>query len=131
MNYTFTIHDHHEIEWTSNNIIKSDIFIKQINILKTKSNNNEDFVLQNRSSQSEDPQQICLVMQNINNVNEYKQSPLFIINTSQTYSEDIININVPASRKWKFYITDLSGNKISLKNPLTVSLILNSLKINK
>lgn len=118
MNYTFFIHDNHEIEWTSNNIIKSDIFIKQINILKTK-------------SQSEDPQQICLVMQNINNVNEYKQSPLFIINTSQTYSEDIININVPASRKWKFYITDLSGNKISLKNPLTVSLILNSLKINK
>ena len=110
MNYTFTIHDNHEIEWTSNNIIKSDIFIKQINILMTKSKN-------------KDPQQICLVMQNINNVNEYKQSPLFIINTSQTYSEDIININVPASRKWKFYITDLSGNKISLKNPLTVSLI--------
>lgn len=119
MNYTFTIHDKHEIEWTSNNIIKSDIFIKQINILKTKSN---------RSSQSEDPQQICLVMQNINNVNEYKQSPLFIINTSQTYSEDIINITVPASRKWKFYITDLSGNKISLKNPITVSLILNSIR---
>ena len=130
MNYTFTIHDNYEIEWTSNNIIKSDIFIKQINILKTKSNN-EDFVLQNRSSQSEDPQQICLVMQNINNVNEYKQSPLFIINTSQTYSEDIININVPASRKWKFYITDINGNKITLKNPITVSLILNSLKINK
>ena len=119
MNYTFTIHDNHEIEWTSNNIIKSDIFIKQINILIPKSN---------RSSQSEDPQQICLVMQNINNVNEYKQSPLFIINTSQTYSEDIININVPASRKWKFYITDLSGNKISLKNPLTVSLIFNIVK---
>ena len=118
MNYTFTIHDNHEIEWTSNNIIKSNIFIKQINILKTKSNN-------------EDPQQICLVMQNINNVNEYKQSPLFIINTSQTYSKDIININVPPSRKWKFYITDLSGNKITLKNPLTVSLILNSLKINQ
>lgn len=119
MNYTFTIHDHHEIEWTSNNIIKSNIFIKQINILMPKSN---------RSSQSEDPQQICLVMQNINNVNEYKQSPLFIINTSQTYSQDIININVPPSRKWKFYITDLNGNKISLKNPITVSLILASLK---
>lgn len=118
MNYTFTIYDNHEIEWTSNNIIKSDIFIKQINILMTKSNNS-------------DPKQICLVMQNINNVNEYKQSPLFIINTSQTYTEDIININVPASRKWRFYITDLVGNKISLKNPITVSLILNSLKINK
>lgn len=120
MNYTFTIHDNYEIEWTSNNIIKSNIFIKQINILMPKS--------QNRSSQSEDSQQICLVMQNINNVNEYKQSPLFIINTSQTYSQDIVNINVPPSRKWKFYITDLSGNKITLKNPITVSLILNSLK---
>lgn len=118
MNYTFTIYDNHEIEWTSNNIIKTDIFIKQINILMTKSKN-------------EDPQQICLVMQNINNMNERKQSPLFIINTSQTYTEDIININVPASRKWRFYITDLAGNKISLKNPITVSLILNSLKINK
>ena len=118
MNYTFTIHDNHEIEWTSNNIIKSDIFIKQINILMPKSNNS-------------DPKQVCLVMTNVNNMNERKQSPLFIINTSQTYSEDIININVPASRKWKFYITDLSGNKISLKNPITVSLILNSLKINK
>ena len=118
MNYTFTIHDNHEIEWTSNNIIKSDMFIKQINILMTKSNN-------------KDPEKICLVMQNINNVNENNQSPLFIINTSQTYTEDIINIIVPASRKWKFYITDLSGNKISLKNPITVSLILNSLKINK
>lgn len=115
MNYTFTIYDNHEIEWTSNNIIKSDIFIKQINILIPKSNN-------------EDPQQICLVMQNINNVNEYKQSPLFIINTSQTYTEDIINITVPASRKWKFYITDLNGNKITLKNPITVSLILNSIR---
>lgn len=115
MNYTFTIHDKHEIEWTSNNIIKSDIFIKQINMLIPKSNNS-------------DPQQICLVMQNINNVNEYKQSPLFIINTSQTYSEDIINITVLPSRKWKFYITDLSGNKITLKNPLTVSLILNSIR---
>lgn len=115
MNYTFAIHDNHSIEWTSNNIIKSNIFIKQINILMPK-------------SQSEDPQQICLVMQNINNMNEYKQSPLFIINTSQTYTEDIININVPPSRKWIFYITDLNGNKITLKNPLTVSLILNSLK---
>ena len=114
MNKTFTIYDKYEIEWTSNNIIKSNIFIKQINILMTKSNNS-------------DPQQICLVMQNINNVNEYKQSPLFIVNTSQTYSEDIININVPPSRKWKFYITDLSGNKISLKNPLTVTLILYNL----
>lgn len=113
MNYTFYIHDKHEIEWTSNNIIKSNIFIKQINILMSKSNN---------------PDKICLVMQNINNVNEYKQSPLFIINTSQTYSQDIININVPPSRKWRFYITDLSGNKISLKNPITVSLILSSLK---
>lgn len=118
MNYTFTIYDNHEIEWTSNNIIKSNIFIKQINILKTKSNNS-------------DPKQICLVMTNVNNMNEYKQSPLFIINTSQTYSQDIININVPPSRKWIFYITDLNGNKISLKNPITVSLILNSLKINK
>lgn len=115
MNYTFTIHDKHTIEWTTNNIIKSDIFIKQINILMTKSNNN-------------DPGKICLVMQNINNVNEYKQSPLFIINTSQTFSQDIINITVPASRKWEFYITDLNGNKITLKNPLTVSLILASLK---
>ena len=118
MNYTFTIHYKHEIEWTSNNIIKSDIFIKQINILMTKSNNKY-------------PEKICLVMQNINNVNENNQSPLFIINTSQTYTEDIIDINVPASRKWIFYITDLNGNKISLKNPLTVSFILNSLKINK
>ena len=115
MNFTFTIHDNYEIEWTSNNIIKSNIFIKQINILMTKSKN-------------EDPQQICLVMQNINNVNEYKQSPLFIINTSQTYSQDIVNINVPPSRKWRFYITDLAGNKITLKNPLTVSLILASIK---
>ena len=41
MNYTFTIHDNHEIEWTSNNIIKSDMFIKQINILMTKSNNED------------------------------------------------------------------------------------------
>ena len=118
MNYTFTIHDNHEIEWTSNNIIKSDIFIKQINILMPKSNNS-------------DPKQVCLVMTNVNNMNERKQSPLFIINTDQQYTQDIINLNVPASRKWKFYITDLSGNKISLKNPITVSLILNSLKINK
>ena len=94
MNYTFTIHDNHEIEWTSNNIIKSDIFIKQINILMPKSNNN-------------DSQQICLVMQNINNVNEYKQSPLFIINTSQTYSEDIININVPFSGSRNINIYDI------------------------
>ena len=118
MNYTFTIHDNHEIEWTSNNIIKSNIFIKQINILIPKSNN-------------PDPKQVCLVMTNVNNMNERKQSPLFIINTSQTYSQDIINLNVPPSRKWVFYITDLNGNKISLKNPITVSLILNSLKINK
>lgn len=118
MNYTFTIHDNHEIEWVSNNIIKANIFIKQINILIPKSNNY-------------DPKQVCLVMTNINNMNERKQSPLFIINTDQQYTQDIININVPASRKWKFYITDLSGNKISLKNPISVSLILNSLKINQ
>ena len=118
MNYTFTIHDHHEIEWTSNNIIKSDIFIKQINMLIPKSNNF-------------DPKQVCLLMTNVNNMNERKQSPLFIINTDQQYTQDIINLNVPPSRKWKFYITDINGNKITLKNPIQINLILYNLEINK
>lgn len=121
MNITFTIHNNHEIEWTSNNIIKSNMFIKQINMLIPKSNNS-------------DPKQVCLVMTNVNNMNERKQSPLFIINTDQQYTQDIINLNVPPSRKWIFYITDLNGNKINLKNPITVSLILyelNHLEINK
>ena len=118
MNKTFTIYDKYEIEFTSNNIIKSNIFIKQINMLIPKSNNS-------------DPKQVCLVMTNVNNMNERKQSPLFIINTDQQYTQDIINLNVPPSRKWIFYITDLNGNKISLKNPIQINLILYNLEINK
>ena len=78
-----------------------------------------------------DPNQVCLVMTNVNNMNERKQSPLFIINTDQQYTQDIINLNVPPSRKWKFYITDINGNKITLKNPIQINLILYNLEINK
>ena len=41
MNYTFTIHDNYEIEWTSNNIIKSNLFIKLSTILIPNSNNSD------------------------------------------------------------------------------------------
>ena len=50
--------------------------IKQINILMPKSNNN-------------DPQQICLVMQNINNVNEYNQRLNVLSNESNQYRNKI------------------------------------------
>ena len=106
MNHTFSLFDTYQLEFTSNNIIKSDMLIEQISIL-------------NLYPQSE---KFSLIMENVNNINERHQSPLMVIN-DEVYTKDIINVFVPKSRIWKFYLTDTNGKRIKLNHEIVVNLI--------
>ena len=86
--------------FTSNNLIKSDLFIEQISIKQESPNT-------------------CLVLNQVNNMQEHKQSPLAVLN--DRYTENAyLNVVVPKSRKWRFYLMDKNGQYIKVKWPITV-----------
>ena len=102
MNLVFNIDKTFEHEFTSNNLIKSDLLIERISMKADKE------VLGT-----------CLVLDRVNNMQERKQSPLAILN--EQYTENAyLNVVVPKSRKWRFYLTDKNGLYIKVKWPITV-----------
>ena len=97
INLVFNINKTFEHELTSNNLIKSDLLIERISMRADKE------VLGT-----------CLVLDRVNNIQERKQSPLVILN--EQYTENAyLNVVVPKSRKWRFYLTDKNGLYIKVK----------------
>ena len=115
MNLVFNIARTYEHEFTSNNLIKSDMVIDRISMKGNEIGT-------------------CLVLDRVNNMQERRQSPLAVLNegggssaspgestTPHTYTENAhMNVVVPKSRKWSFSLTDKTGATIALSMPITV-----------
>lgn len=100
MNLVFNIARTYEHEFTSNNLIKSDMVIDRISLKGNEIGT-------------------CLVLDRVNNMQERRQSPLAVLN--QVHTENAhMNVVVPKSRKWSFSLTDKSGATIALSMPITV-----------
>ena len=113
MNITFRMKDNYIHEFTTKNLMNKDLFIEQISIMKEDAGNNQEF---------------CLMLDKVNNMNEYKQSYLIKMNDSK-YQHDTINVLVPASNKWIFTVADNNGNIIRSDSSLIISLLINETKI--
>ena len=129
MNLTFSITRSFEKEFTTSNLVNSDLVIERISIFTNKMNLG-----------------YCLMLDTINNMQEgvvtdnsagrktSKQSPMVCIN--ETYQTDHFNrvetigfnpavpqgLLIPKTRKWRFYMTDKEGHYITLKVPMYVSI---------
>ena len=112
MNITFRMKDNYIHEFTTKNLMNKDLVIEQISIMKEDANN----------------QEFCLMLDKVNNMNEYKQSYLIKMNDSK-YQHDIINVLVPCSNKWIFTVADNNGNIIRSDSSLIISLLINETKI--
>ena len=112
MNITFRTKDNYIHEFTTKNLMNKDIVIEQISIMKEDAND----------------QEFCLMLDKVNNMNEYKQSYLIKMNDSK-YQHDTINVLVPASNKWIFTVADNNGNIIRSDSSLIISLLINETKI--
>ena len=112
MNLTFRMKDNYIHEFTTKNLMNKDIVIEQISIMKEDAND----------------QEFCLMLDKVNNMNEYKQSYLIKMNDSK-YQHDTINVLVPASNKWIFTVADNNGNIIRSDSSLIISLLINETKI--
>ena len=112
MNITFRMKDNYIHEFTTKNLMNKDLVIEQISIMK----------------EDENDQEFCLMLDKVNNMNEYKQSYLIKMNDSK-YQHDTINVLVPASNKWIFTIADNNGNIIRSDSSLIISLLINETKI--
>ena len=112
MNITFRMKDNYIHEFTTKNLMNKDLVIEQISIMKEDDNN----------------QEFCLMLDKVNNMNEYKQSYLIKMNDSK-YQHDTINVLVPASNKWIFTVADNNGNIIRSDSSLIISLLINETKI--
>jgi len=113
MNLTFRMKDNYIHEFTTKNLMNKDLVIEQISIMKEDAGNNQEF---------------CLMLDKVNNMNEYKQSYLIKMNDSK-YQHDTINVLVPASNKWIFTVADNNGNIIRSDSSLIISLLINETKI--
>ena len=112
MNITFRMKDNYIHEFTTKNLMNKDLVIEQISIMKEDANN----------------QEFCLMLDKVNNMNEYKQSYLIKMNDSK-YQHETINVLVPASNKWIFTVADNNGNIIRSDSSLIISLLINETKI--
>ena len=98
MNLVFNITRTYEHEFTSNNLIKSNMVIDRI-------------------SMKGEVAGTCLVLDRVNNMQERRQSPLAVLN--EAYIENAhMNVVVPKSRKWRLYLTNKNGLYNKMKWPI-------------
>lgn len=102
MNITFSLTSSYEREFTSSNL-NSDIVIEQISVCT-----------------GSDVVGSCILLDTINNMQQQTQSHLVVIN--DIYQSDYVNIVVPKTSKWRFYLTDKEGHSIHVKTPVIVNL---------
>lgn len=93
-------------EFTTKNLMNSELLINQISIMK----------------EDENDQTFCLMLDKVNNINEYKQSYLIKMN-DRKYQHDTINIPIQPSRTWTFTIADNNGRIIQPESTLIISMI--------
>lgn len=127
MNLTFSITHSFEKEFTTTNLVNSDLVIERVSIFTDKMNLG-----------------YCLMLDTINNMQEGvvcdnsagrkapRQSPMICINEgvatgnsavqSTVWQSDHFNTVIPKTRKWRFYMTDKEGHYITLKVPMYVSI---------
>ena len=103
MNLTFSITHSFEKEFTTTNLVNSDLVIERVSIFTDKMNVG-----------------YCLMLDTINIMQERRQSPMTCIN--EVWQSDYFNTVIPKTRKWRFYMTDKEGNNITLKVPMYVSI---------
>lgn len=103
MNLTFTITKQYEKEFVSSNLINSNLRIERVSICC-----------------GSDDLGTCLLLDTINNMQERRQSPLVVIN--KKFQSDYVNITIPKTRKWRFYLTDKEGKYKSVHTPIVVSI---------
>ena len=103
MNLTFSITHSFEKEFTTTNLVNSDLVIERVSIFTDKMNVG-----------------YCLMLDTINNMQERSQSPMTCIN--EVWQSDHFNTVIPKTRKWRFYMTDKEGHYITLKVPMYVSI---------
>ena len=116
MNLVFNIARTYEHEFTSNNLIKSDMVIDRISMRGSSASPGETTSPPSMKGNSIGT---CLVLDRVNNMQERRQSPLAVLN--EVYTENAhMNVVVPKSRKWSFSLTDKSGASIALSMPITV-----------
>ena len=115
MNLTFQITKSFEYEFTTSNLINSDLVIQRISISTDKFNLGTCLLLDVINNNVEQKQGI------VNSLgNSFIPSPMVCIN--KTYQSDYFNTVIPKTRKWRFYIMNKAGQYISLKRPLIVSI---------
>lgn len=114
MNLTFSITHSFEKEFTTTNLVNSDLVIERVSIFTDKR------TIGSRVAEGNLNLGYCLMLDTINNMQERRQSPMTCIN--ETYQSDHYNIVVPKTRKWRFYMTDKEGHYITLKVPMYVSI---------
>ena len=128
MNLTFSITSTFEKEFTTSNLVNADLVIERVSCVTDKRTIGSR-VAEGNLNLSLSP---CLMLDTINNMQEGvvtdnsagrkapRQSPMVCINS--TWQSDHINVVVPKTRKWRFYITNKEGQYISLKTPMFVSI---------
>ncbi len=104
MNITFSLTSSYEYEFSSNNLVNNEIMIEHISLC----------------CESDELIGSCIVLDTINNMQERKQSPLIVIN--DVYQSDKVNIMVPKTSKWRFFVTDKEGNRMKLNRRVTMNL---------
>lgn len=104
MNITFALTCSYEQEFRSSNLVNNDIVIEHISAY-----------CESETIGS------CIVLDAINNMQEHRQSPLVVIN--DIYQCDKVNIVVPKTSKWRFFVTDKEGNRVNLHSRLIVNLV--------
>ena len=71
-----------------------------------------------------------LVLDRVNYMQEHKQSSLTVLN--ELYTENAyLNVMVPKSRKWRFYLMDKNCRYFKVKWPITVCIHFSVVKESK
>ena len=105
MNITFEISDQYIQTFDYKNLMNNSILIQRVSILDKDFNNSD----------------ISLQLDTIYNMQERNQSYLTCIN--KPYQSDLVNVTVPKTRTWRFYLIDHDGNKVKLNHKLIVNLL--------
>ena len=116
MNLTFQITNTFEKEFTSNNLINSDLVIERISISSDSINLGTYLMLDTINNMQERKQGVNEGLQGTS----FISSPMVCVN--KTYQSDYFNTVIPHTRKWRFYMLNKAGQYISLKVPMIVSI---------
>ena len=115
-NITFEIDSSYNYNFEYKNLINNSIIIERVTILENNYNKKTNAKYYDKSNG------LQLQLDTINNMQEHNQSYLTCINKS--YQSDLVNVTIPKTRTWRFYLVDCDGNRIKLDHKLIINLII-------